>query len=119
MSVKRLLAGVAVLCLVSFGPVSGAGGLSLDEYDRLAESQQENFISTVLHFYYYNYVKSPDTKGTADCMVSLDRSTAADGETYLLSRIMRDLDSARARSSGGRSVESVIKSVIERECEPT
>ena len=119
MSVKRWLAGVAALCVLSFGPVSGAGGLSLEEYDRLARRQKENFISTVLHFYYYNYAGSPETKGQADCMVDLDKTTVSGGETYLLSQIMRDLENARAAQGGSRSVESVIKAVIERECEAT
>ncbi len=119
MSVKRWLAGVAALFCLSFGPAWGAGGLSLEEYDRLARSQKENFISTVLHFYYYNYAGSPETKGQADCMVELDNTTVGDGEPYLLSQIMRDLETARARNAGGRSVESVIRSVIERECRAT
>ena len=119
MRVKWTLAGVAALFFLSVGPVSGAEGLSLEEYDRLARSQKENFISTVLHFYYYNYASSPETKGQAECMVDLDKATAQDGETYLLSQIVRDLESAGAGNPGGRSVESVIKAVIDRECKAT
>lgn len=119
MGVKRLFAGAAALCVVSFGPVSGAEGLSLKEFDDLVHRQQENFISTVLHFYYYNYARDPETKAKANCMVRLDRSSGGDGDTYLQSKIMQDLESARARSAGGQSVESVIKATIERECRST
>lgn len=116
MSMKRLLAGLATACCMTFGVVPGAASLPLDEFDRLVHHQQENFLSTVLHFYYYNYKIDPSTVGKAKCMSDLDKRTADDGDPYLLALIMRELDAARAKTANSNSVEGVVKNVIDREC---
>ena len=112
----RRLAGLAVLCGLSFGAASGAAALSLNEFDRLSAHQKENFISTVLHFQHYRYAASPATAQKARCMVALDRAEAENGDPYLFSLIMRDLDVVRTSTAGGRTVETVIGKVIDREC---
>lgn len=117
MPVKRSFAGLAIACVVWFGTVSGAESLSFNEFDRLASHQKENFISTVLHFYYYNFAKNPETLAKANCMVDLDRAKGDGNDPRLLSLILHDLNDART-GSGRRSetVEGVISAVIEREC---
>ena len=117
MSVKRWLAGAVASCCLSLAAVSGARALGLDEFDGLVDYQKENFISTVLHFEYYRYRSDPEAAHKAECMVRLDRATADDGNTRLLSLILRDLNGARARNSGADTVEGVIRAVIARECD--
>lgn len=117
MPVCRWVAGVATLCVVSFGAVSDAESLSFDEFDRLASHQKENFISTVLHFYYYNYANNSETLATANCMIDLDRASGNGGDPRLLTLILRDLDDAGSGASRrAETVEGVINAVIEREC---
>ncbi len=117
MVVKRWLAGAMTSCCLFVATVSTASALSLDEFDRLVDYQKENFISTVLHYEYYRYRSDPQSAHKADCMVRLDRSTAGDADTRLLSLILRDLNGARARNSGADTVEGVIRAVIARECD--
>ncbi len=114
-SIGRRLTGVAALICLSFGTVSGAAALTLAEFDRLPAHQKENFISTVLHFQHHRYSNSPDMAGKARCMVELDRVEAQSGDPYLLALIMRDLDLVRTNTQG-RTVERVIREVIDREC---
>lgn len=114
--IGRRLVGLAAFGCLSLGAASGAAALSLDEFYRLSAHQKENFISTVLHFQHYRYGASPATAQKARCMVELDRAEAESGEPYLYSQIMRDLDVVRTSTAGGRTVEKVIGSVIDREC---
>lgn len=116
MASKRMLTGLAAACALHLGLVAGAAALSLSEFDRLVDYQQENFISTVLHFEYYRYRNDPETAHKADCMVELDQSTSGEGDAYLLSLIMQSLDEARINGARGSSVEGVIRTVIDREC---
>lgn len=114
-SIRRRLTGAAALICLSFGTVSGAAALTLAEFDRLPAHQKENFISTVLHFQHYRYSNSPDMAGKARCMVELDRVEAQGGDPYLFALIMRDLDIVRTNTKS-RTVERVIREVIDREC---
>lgn len=117
MSVKRLLAGSAMVFSLWVGGVSGASSESLDKFDRLVSHQKENFISTVLHHYYYSYTSNPATAHKANCMVELDQRVVEGGDPYLLTLIKRDLATARADNSGNHTVEGIIRAVIDRECE--
>ena len=116
MTSLRLLAGSAASCALYFGVVAGADALSLNDFDNLVDYQQENFISTVLHYEYYRYKNDPQSAHKAECMVELDRA-ASDGDgPRLLSLIMRSLDQARINGARDPTVEGLIRDVIEREC---
>ena len=112
----KRLAGLAAAFCIAFGAASGAAALTLDEFDRLPAYKQENFVSTVLHFQHYRYAGSAETARKARCMFELDRVEAENGDPYLFSLIMRDLDIVRANTAGHRTVERLIRRVIEREC---
>lgn len=117
MRMKDWLAGAATACFLCLVAVPAARALSLDEFDRLVDYQQENFISTVLHFEYYRFNNDPELAHKAECMVELDRSSSDDGNAYLLTLILRDLNDARVRDSEHDTVEGVIRAVIARECD--
>ncbi|MBK0399737.1 hypothetical protein H0I76_11095 [Limibaculum sp. M0105] len=114
---RRKFVLVVAFCSGFLGTAEDAASLSFEEFDGLPNWQRENFISTVLHYYYYNYLEDPAMAPTADCMTDLDRETAADGDPYLLSVILRDLGSSAFDGSADNSVEGVIKDIIDRECE--
>ena len=116
MRIKRSFAGLAVMFSTVFVAAPGAMSLTFDEFDRLKSHQQESFIETALHYYYYGYTNNSETTHKAACMVSLENQKTQGGGSYLLSLIMRDLDFVRNNTRNDHSVEGVIKSVIEREC---
>lgn len=117
MRVTGLVAALAASCVVYFGAMAGAKALTINEYDHLVIDQKENFVSTVLHFYYYNYKNNPDTTYEAKCMVRLDKASTSTGKPYLMSLITQHLNSARADPGKNKqSVEGIIKQVIEQEC---
>ena len=102
--------------LVSVGLGSGAQALTFDEFDRLPEHRQENFIFTVLNFYHYQFTQNGQTISLANCMVELDQRTAPDGTPHLYSAVVRSLDVARLAPGNSATVEGVIREVVDREC---
>jgi hypothetical protein len=117
MRVLRLLAAAVVLFTASLGAGSQAVGLGFKEFDRLKDFQQENFILTALHFYYYGYKNNPNTIYKANCMLGLNDRVVEGADSYLLFLINKDIDSARAIAEKPKSLEDVIKAIIDRECE--
>lgn len=117
MNVRSSLAAVAVVCSVYFGAVPGAAGVSLSEYDRMTDVEQDRLMFTLLHFYYYRFADNPETAGKATCMRDMNERTGEGGQPYLASQISRELDSARGSSGTASTVEGVVKDVIDRECE--
>jgi hypothetical protein len=95
MRVFRLLAAAVVLCTASLGAGSQAVGLGFKDFDRLKDYQQENFILTALHFYYYGYKNNPNTIYKANCMLGLNDNVVEGGDSYLLLLINKDINSAR------------------------
>ena len=106
----------AGILLVSGGLVSSAHALTFDEFDRLPNHRQENFIFTVLNFYHYQFSQNGQTAGLANCMVELDQRTDADGTPHLYSAVVRSLDVARLAAGNSSTVEGVIRDVVDREC---
>lgn len=113
---RRRLVLVVGLCSGILGTAEEAASLSFAEFDGIPDWRRESFISTVLHYYYYNYLQDPAMVATANCMTDLDREVAADGNPYLLSVILRDLRSPAFDGAANNSVEGVIKAIIDREC---
>jgi len=116
MRISKCVAGALMFATATFGFSSAAMGLSFIEFERLKGDQQENFIQTALHFYYYGYQANPSTNAKATCMYGLNDRIVDGGKSYLWVRVLDDLNSERARSAKPNSVEGVIKATIEREC---
>jgi hypothetical protein len=117
MRVLRLLAAAVVLFTASLGAGSQAVGLGFKDFDRLKDFQQENFILTALHFYYYGYKTNPATIYKANCMLGLNDRVVEGADSYLIFLINKDIDSARTNAEKPKSLEDVIKAIIDRECE--
>lgn len=118
MCLGRSWLGALAVSAASLGVGSDAFGLSFAEFDRLRDYQQENFIQTALHFYYYGYKNDPVTAYKASCMTGLNDKTVEGGKSYLWLLIADDLNTARVSAGKRESVEGVIKAIIERECKP-
>lgn len=116
MRAELWLAGWAMACAAVLGSTSGARSLTLDEFDRLQDHQQEIFISTVLHHFYYQYQTASVASVEADCMTRLDQANSADGSAYLYARIIEDVNLARTAPTNPPTVEGVIRALIDREC---
>lgn len=116
MKTGRWRTAFGVCCAVAFGAVSDARSMSIEEFDRLDELQQENFMTTVLHFYHHRYKQNPETAHKARCMVDLYNPGAQGAEPVLISMIMRDMAVARTNGSSNPTVEKVVERVVEREC---
>ena len=114
--IGRWLAAAAVAGVTSLGAASDARSMSLEEFDRLGNLQQENFMTTVLHFYHHRYKQNPETAYKASCMVELYSPGAEGAEPALLSMIFRDMALARTDGTQNPTVEAVVERVVEREC---
>ena len=113
----RVLAGLAAFALLSLAAAPEASSLTLKEFDRLSGIEKENFITTVLHFNYYTYRNNPETADKARCMVDLGRRELSNGEPYLSALVTRRIDMRRAEAAHGRTVEQIIKELVEQECQ--
>lgn len=117
MVVKKALAGLLAFSALSAGLVSGASSMSLDEFYRLDRLEKENFMTTVLHYFHNRYTQDPATSYKARCMVDLYNPAVAGDEPKLLAMILSDMAVARADSRRNPTVEKVVETVVERECE--
>ena len=113
----RVLTGLATFSLLLLGTVSDASSLTLKEFDRLNGIEKENFITTVLHFNYYNYRNNPATSDKARCMVELGRRELSNGEPYLSALVTQRIAMRRAEARHGRTVEQIIKELVDQECQ--
>ena len=113
----RALAGLAAFALLSLGAVSDASSLTLREFDRLTAIEKENFITTVLHFSYYTYQNNPATASKARCMADLGRRELSNGEPYLSALVTQRIDMRRAEAAHGRTVEQIVKELVDQECQ--
>ena len=114
--ISRLLAAVAVAGVMSLGAASDVRSMSLEEFDRLGNLEQENFMTTVLHFYHHRYKQDPDTAYKARCMVDLYNPKVEGAEPILMTMIMRDMALARTNGSRNPTVEKLVERVVDREC---
>jgi len=111
-----MISGLAAMCLSTFVCTHNAAALTFIEFDRLRAHQKESFIETALHYYYFGYQNNSETAYKATCMVSLEKRKMQDGDSYLLSLILRDFAFIRANTPDLYTVEGVIEAVIDREC---
>jgi hypothetical protein len=116
MRVRRLFLPLALACLAWFSAVTGATSLVVEEFYALNTQQREDTIMTVLEFYYENYRADPVASRKADCMAAKHQMQSEDGSPYLVTRIMREMETARTDTAGSRTVEEVVETVVEREC---
>jgi hypothetical protein len=113
---KKVVVGVAAFGAAVFGLTPGAVGLSFERFEGVENSRKESFISTMLHYYYYNFSRDPAHAYKAECMVDFNNDEIPDDRQYLYSFIVNDLDNARITTTHNGTVEGVIKAIIEREC---
>ena len=113
---KRGVVGVAAFGAAIFGLTTGAAGLSFERFEAVENSRKESFISTILHYYYYNFSKDPAQTYKAECMVDFNNDEIPDERLYLYSYVVNDLNNARFSTTHNGTVEGVVKAIIEREC---
>jgi len=113
---KKGIVGVAAFGAVIFGLTSGAAGLSFERFEAVENSRKESFISTILHYYYFNFSRDPAQAYKAECMVDFNNDETPDERQYLYSYVVNDLGNARHTTNHNGTVEGVVKAIIEREC---
>ena len=116
MALKKAVVGVAAFGAAIFGLTSGAAGLSFERFERVENSRKESFISTILHYYYFNFSRDPAQAYKAECMVDFNNDETPDERQYLYSYVVNDLNNARLFTTHNGTVEGVVKAIIEREC---
>ena len=112
----KIIAGVFALCVSISGAPPSASALTFDEFDRLRSDQQENFIQTALHFYFFGFKNNPSMAPKATCMSRLNDVIVENGKSQLWVMVIQDIQSARNGAGRKSSVEGRIRSVIDREC---
>jgi len=113
----RCVTAITTLLLAYFLNAPSAHSLGFDEFENLTFNQKANFVSTVLHHFYYKYRSDPNLAFKAECMMDIDGDRVRDADDRLYTFVMDDLHSAPTASSANASVESVIRSLIDRTCE--
>lgn len=112
----RFVAAIAAPSLAYFLCTSSAKSLTFDEFDNLTFNQKANFVSTVLHHFYYNYRSDPNLAYKAECMMDIDGDNVRDEDDRLYTFVMRDLQNSQTSGNSTASVEGVIKSIVDRTC---
>ena len=113
----RCVTAITTLLLVYFLNPPSAHSLSFDEFEKLTFNQKANFVSTVLHHFYYKYRSDPILAFKAECMMDIDGDRVRDADDRLYTFVMEDLRNAPTAVGTNASVESVIRSLIDRTCE--
>ncbi|MCB9991018.1 MAG: hypothetical protein H6867_06520 [Rhodospirillales bacterium] len=116
MSIKKILTSVGLALSLSFGAVSGASAVSLEEFDGVEKDKQSKVIAAVLNAYYNHYSSDKSTAYKAQCMAELYKPASNGSGSRLLGFIVDDLDKARQDKSHTYTVESIVENIISREC---